>query len=216
LNTADELTTIKTAINVRYAEVASSCCSLSCGGAFDHANIQKDEIFVDLGSGRGNDVLKAARKTGSNGFAYGIDYTEEMLLIAETSRKKLRLDNAKFINSPIESIPLDSNSADVIISNCTINHAKDKSAVYSEIYRILKSGGRFVVSDVIAEKELPEEVTNDPEAWAACYGGSIVKDKYFDAIREGGFTDIEVIELSDPYDKGGVMVQSITLRGFKK
>ena len=215
LRTVEQTLNLKSAINIRYAEMAPSCCSLSCGGALDHANVQKNETFVDLGSGRGNDVMKAARKAGPEGFAYGIDFTEEMIQVAETNRNKLGLNNVKFINAAIDSIPLDDGIADVVISNCTINHAKNKSAVYAEIYRILKTGGRFIVSDVIAEKELPDDVKNDPEAWAKCYGGSIVKEEYFTAIHKAGFSDIEVLELSDPYEKGGVMVQSITIRGVK-
>ncbi|MDH5656892.1 MAG: methyltransferase domain-containing protein, partial [Spirochaetia bacterium] len=131
---------LKTAIHIRYAEAASSCCSLSCGGAFEYADIQKDEFFLDLGSGRGTDVMKASRKAGPEGFAYGVDFTEEMLNTAETNRRKLRLENVKFINAEIDSIPLKDAEIDVIISNCTINHAKNKTTVYKEIFRLLKPG----------------------------------------------------------------------------
>jgi SAM-dependent methyltransferase len=105
--------------------------------------------------------------------------------------------------------------ADVVISNCTINHAVDKQAVYSEIHRILRPGGRFVVSDVIAETELPESVRNDPAAWAACYGGAIPEPQYLGAIRGAGFASVEVLQRSEPYEKGGVLVRSLTVRGTR-
>jgi arsenite methyltransferase len=206
---------LKEAINVRYAQEASCCGTLSCGGALDLASPQNGEVLIDLGSGRGTDVLKAALKVGKTGKAIGVDFTKEMLILAETNRKKLKLDHVEFIESQIESLPFLDNFADVIISNCTINHSHDKTKVYSEIKRVLKSKGRAVVSDVISEGQLPEEVVNDPEAWAGCYGGAIPKSEYFDAISKAGFTEIEILEESSPYEKGGVMVRSITIRLIK-
>ncbi len=214
--TVQEEGILNQAIQVRYAEEAETCCNLSCGGALDHASPREGEVLVDLGSGRGNDVLKAARLVGSSGMAYGVDMTASMLKVAEINRKKLKLENARFLESEIHATPLEDASVDVVISNCTINHAKDKAAVYAEIHRILKSGGRVVVSDVLAEKPLPVEVVNDPDAWAACYGGAIVKEEYFDAIAKSGFDEVDVLEESEPYEKGGVSVISMTLRLVKK
>lgn len=205
---------LDTAIKVRYAEESSSCCSLSCGGALDKAEVKEGEVFVDLGSGRGMDVLKAARVVKS-GKAIGVDFTKEMLEVAETNRKKLKLQNASFLEGTIENLPIEDNSVDVLISNCTINHAKDKAKVYSEIFRVLRPGGRFIVSDVLADQKLPDEVVNDPAAWAGCYGGAIPKDEYFDSIQSTGFTELEVLEFSEPYQKGGVNVRSLTIRSYK-
>jgi len=100
-------------------------------------------------------------------------------------------------------------------SNCTINHAPDKIAVYREIFRVLRPGGRFVVSDVIADTDLPESVRNDPAAWAACYGGAIPEPEYLQAIRAAGFASAEVLKGSEPYEKGEVMVRSLTVRGSR-
>lgn len=208
-------TVLKDFIAVRYEKEADSCCNLSCGGALDLAVVQEGEVVLDLGSGRGNDVIKAARQSGSTGKAYGVDFTRRMVQVAESTRKKLRVTNAEFLEGAIDKIPLGNDSVDVVISNCTINHAQDKSSVYAEIYRVLKPGGRFIVSDVLADKDLPEEVKNDPEAWAACYGGAIVKEEYMDAIQQGGFNSVEILEESAPYEKGGVMVISSTIRGIK-
>ena len=211
----EETLELKEAITVRYGEEADSCCNLSCGGALDHAAPATGERIVDLGSGRGNDVLKAARMVGPEGRAYGVDFTPKMIRVAEINRKKLKIQNAEFLEGEIHRIPLEDESAHVIISNCTINHARDKSAVYREIHRALKPGGRFVVSDILAEKPLPREVVEDPEAWAGCYGGAIVKEEYFEAMGSAGFKDWEVLEESKPYEKGGVMVISMTIRAYK-
>lgn len=207
---------LKEAINVRYAGEASCCSNLSCGGALEIASPKEGEIFLDLGSGRGNDVLKAARLVGSKGEAIGVDFTKEMLELSEANRDKLKITNARFIESSIDSIPMPDNSIDVVISNCTINHSKDKSKVYSEIYRVLKAGGRVIVSDIISEEKLPEEVVNNLDAWAGCYGGAITEDEYFKAIHAGGFKELEVLEKSQPYEKGGVAVRSLTIRAYKK
>ena len=205
-------TMLKEVITQRYAGEAESCCNLSCGGALESAQLQPGEVVVDLGSGRGTDVLKAARSVGSQGFAYGVDFTPKMIQAAESNRAKLRIQNARFLEGELEKLPIEDGLADAVISNCTINHARDKAAVYREIFRVLKSGGRAVVSDVIAEVELPESVKNDPEAWAGCYGGAIVKEDYYQAIARSGFAQVELLEESKPYEKGGVMVKSITIK----
>lgn len=203
---------LKEAINIRYASEASCCSSLSCGSAYELAKIKEGEFFLDLGSGRGGDVLKAAKDVGPTGLAYGVDFTREMVNTAENTKKKLKIENAHFFESEIENLPFSEDIFDVIISNCTINHSKDKSRVFSEIYRVLKPKGRAIISDVLAMEKLPEEVVNDPIAWAGCYGGAIPKEEYFEAIAKAGFTDIEILEESAPYEKGGVMVKSITIK----
>lgn len=202
----------KETIQVRYGKEATTTCCLSCGTALEYAKPVAGEVLVDLGSGRGLDVLKAARIVEQ---AYGVDFTKDMIKVSEMSKKKLRLNNAYFLEGKIDCIPLPDNTADVIISNCTINHAPNKQAVYQEIYRVLKNGGRFIVSDVIADKKLPEHVINNPEAWAACYGGAIPESEYFDAIYKSGFKELEIIEKSEPYHKVEVMVRSITIKSFK-
>lgn len=203
---------LKETIKVRYAKEASCCSSLSCGGAYELAHIQEGEIFLDLGSGRGRDVLKAAKAVGHNGKAFGVDITPEMLQIAEESKQKLKIENAYFIESEMENLPFIENTFDIVISNCTINHSKDKIRVFQEIYRVLKPNGRAIISDVIAMQKLPEEVVNDPAAWAACYGGAIPQEDYFEAVSRGGFSEIQILEESRPYEKGGVMVKSITIK----
>lgn len=203
------------AINKRYSGLAEKSCCLSCGAALSHCKPQLGEVGVDLGSGRGSDVLRIAEIVGEKGFAYGIDIAEGMLETAYKKAERLGIRNAGFVRSELEKIDLDDGIADFIISNCTINHAGDKQAVWSEIFRILKPGGRFVVSDIYASEQVPEEYRNDPVAVAECWAGAVTRDKYFETVEKTGFVNIEVIEESLPYDKGKIQVSSITLVGIK-
>ncbi len=202
------------AVNRRYATLASSCCSLSCGSALDLAELRPGEVMVDLGCGRGADVVRAAGRVGSSGLAVGVDGNDEMLAAARASSPPF-LRNACFVKSDLAALDLPEGVVDAVISNCTINHAPDKAAVYREIHRVLRPGGRFVVSDVVALEELPASIREDPAAWAACYGGAIPEADYLGAIREAGFRTVEVLERTEPYRKGGAMVLSLTVRGYR-
>lgn len=203
-------------IQVRYSKLAEDTCCLSCGGALDHSKAQPGEVCVDLGSGRGTDVLRLAEDVGEDGFVYGIDVSDGMLRKAEKNATKLGITNVEFIKSELEDIKLQSETANLVISNCTINHANDKFRVWSEIERILKKSGRFVVSDIYAIGEVPEEYRNDPEAVAECWAGSVTKQEYLDTLNRVGFKDIEIIEESSPYEKGKIEVASFTIIGRKK
>jgi SAM-dependent methyltransferase len=203
--------TLTAAVTARYATLASTCGSLSCGAALDLAAPRPGETVVDLGCGRGRDVLRAADRVGPGGAAIGVDLSDEML--AEAARRTALATNVRLVRSPMAPLGLSAGLADVVVSNCAINHAPDKAAVFREVYRVLRPGGRFVVSDVVAERELPESVRSDPAAWAACYGGAIPEHDYLAAVRGAGFHDLDVLHRSEPYDKGGVRVLSLTLRG---
>jgi arsenite methyltransferase len=203
-------------IQIRYTVLAEDSCCLSCGGAIDYSKAKAGEICVDLGSGRGTDVLRLAEEVGESGFAYGIDVSEGMLRKAEKNAKKLGVSNVKFVKSELEDIKLPSNTVDLLISNCTINHADDKFKTWSEIERILKNSGRFVVSDIYSIGEVPELYRNDPEAVAECWAGSIPRQEYMDTLKKVGFKDIEIIEESQPYEKGKIQVVSFTIAGKKK
>jgi SAM-dependent methyltransferase len=204
----------ETSIQKRYASLADGCGSLACGGALALASVGEGEVLLDLGSGRGGDVIRAAQQVGPKGKAIGIDRTPEMIEKARLATPP-DLDNVRFIACDLAALALETDSVDVVISNCTINHAPDKAAVYREIHRVLKPEGRFVVSDIIAEQALPESVRQDPEAWAACYGGAIPLDEVLAAIRIAGFGRVEILQESKPYQKGGVLIRSMTIRGYK-
>jgi len=204
-----------TEINRRYNDLAESSCCLSCGGANNYSEAQPGEVCVDLGSGRGTDVLRLAENVGRDGFVYGIDISEGMLQKAISTANRLGITNAEFIHSPLENIKLGDNIADLIISNCTINHASDKQSVWNEVFRILKKGGRFVVSDIYASGSVPEEYRNDPVAIAECWAGSVTRAEYFEQLTTAGFSSIKILEESAPYEKGKIMVSSWTIAGKK-
>jgi arsenite methyltransferase len=201
------------AIDSRYSKLAEDQCCLSCGGAINYSSAAKGEYFLDLGSGRGTDVLRLAQESGPEGKAYGIDVSEGMLEKARKTMNKLGISNAEFIKSELEQIPLPDNHIDCVISNCTINHASDKNAVWSEIFRVLKKGGRFVVSDIYSSKPVPAEYASDPQAIAECWAGSVTKAEYLNTLESCGFTDIKIIEESEPYEKGKILVSSFTVQG---
>jgi arsenite methyltransferase len=204
-----------TEINKRYSELADTSCCLSCGGAINYAGVSEGEVCVDLGSGRGTDVLRMAEATGPGGFAYGIDISEGMIRKAVATAERLGIANAGFIHSPLEKIKLADKSADVVISNCTINHSDDKQAVWNEIFRILKQGGRFVVSDIYSLEKVPDEYRNDPVAVAECWAGSVTREEYLGHLDKAGFISVRILEESVPYEKGKIMVSSWTLTGRK-
>ena len=203
------------AINQRYTLLSESSCCLSCGGAINYANAQPGETCVDLGSGRGNDVIRMAEAVGDSGRAIGIDISEGMIAKANANKAKFEVNNAEFIQAELEKLPLEDNSVDLVISNCTLNHSTDKQEVWNEIYRILKVGGRFVISDIYAVKEIADEYKNDPVAVAECWAGAETKDKYLQILKKAGFHEITVLEESAPYEKGHATVSSFTISGYK-
>jgi len=203
-------------INNRYSKLAEVECCLSCGGAINYAQAKPGEVCVDLGSGKGTDVLRLSDEVGEKGFVYGIDISEGMLEKARMNAQKFGIKNVEFLNSALESINLADQIADLVISNCTINHAADKQKVWNEIYRILKKGGRFVVSDIYAINEIPAEYKNDPVAVSECWAGSVTRNEYLKTLADAGFENVEIIEESAPYPKGKVEVASFTIAGTKE
>ena len=206
---------ITEAINERYTSLSETSCCLSCGGAINHAKPQSGETCVDLGSGRGNDVIRLAEEVGENGFVFGIDISEGMIAKANATLEKFEVQNARILKAELESLPLRDNSIHLVISNCTINHASDKPTVWGEVYRILKSGGRFVVSDIYAVQPIAEKYRNDPAAVAECWAGSVTRAEYLTMLAKAGFNDIKIFEESEPYTKGQAEVASFTISGRK-
>ena len=202
-------------IGIRYSALAEQSCCLSCGGAIDRAEVQPGEVCVDLGSGRGQDVLRLAERAGPSGFAYGIDTAPGMLEKARRTAEKLGISNAAFVASSFEGLPLQDETADLVISNCAINHANDKDAVWREVFRILRPGGRFVVSDIYAIEDVPELYRNDPVAVAECWAGAVRKEVYLGSLAGAGFVEVHILEESEPYAKGRIEVASFTIAGRK-
>jgi SAM-dependent methyltransferase len=202
-------------VDRRYTNLAESTCCLSCGGAANYSDAVEGEVCIDLGSGRGTDVMRLAETVGKSGFVYGIDISEGMLLKARNTADRLGITNTEFVHSSLENINLPDSIADLVISNCTINHASDKQAVWNEVFRILKKGGRFVISDIYSLNPVPEEYKNDPVAVSECWAGSVTRDEYLEQLEKAGFEQITILEETAPYKKAEIMVSSWTVGGSK-
>lgn len=234
---------IKKEVKKRYgqfAEQGSSCCpdysccdigysveeikdlpvdisefSLGCGNPVALAHIKKGETILDIGSGGGLDVFLASRKVGPEGKVIGLDMTEQMVEKARQNAKKGNYNNVEFKLGEAEDIPVKDNSIDLVMSNCVINLVPDKEKAYREIYRILKPGGRFVISDLVTEKELDEFIRNNPEKLVACVGGALTEKEYIGAIKKSGFKNVKILKKSSMIISG-VKVLSETIRGEKR
>lgn len=166
--------------------------NLGCGIPTEFAKIKESDTVIDLGSGAGNDVFIARALTGEKGKVIGIDFTEDMIAKARLNNNKLSFNNVEFRFGDIESLPVSDNTADVIISNCVLNLVPDKKKAFAEIYRVLKRGGHFSVSDIVVTGELPERVKSAAELYAGCIGGAVGKDKYLGIIKDSGFENINI------------------------
>jgi ubiquinone/menaquinone biosynthesis C-methylase UbiE len=166
--------------------------SLGCGNPTALIDLHEGETVLDLGSGGGIDVLLSARRVGPTGFAYGLDMTEEMLALAQENKAKAGVSNVAFLRGRIEDIPLPANSVDVVISNCVINLAADKSLVLRDALRVLCPGGRFAVSDVVADGPVPDALRRNMEAWVGCLAGALDVEEYVRLLTDAGFEDISV------------------------
>ena len=163
--------------------------SLGCGNPTALTELKEGETVLDLGSGGGIDVLLSAVRVGPTGKVYGLDMTDEMLALANANAKKAAATNVQFLKGDIEAIPLPDNSVDVIISNCVINLAADKSKVLAEAFRVLKPGGRFAVSDVVLRGEVPSEVRQSMELWVGCVAGALTEEEFIAKLRKVGFQE---------------------------
>jgi arsenite methyltransferase len=178
---------------------AAISASLGCGNPTALAQLNPGEKVLDLGSGGGIDVLLSAKRVGPSGFAYGLDMTDEMLALAEQNKAEAGAKNVTFLKGHIEEIPLPDNTVDVVISNCVINLSSDKGQVLREAYRVLTPGGRFAVSDVVAQGEVPADLRQDMEAWVGCIAGALEEGEYRRLLSDAGFKDID-IEVTRVYD----------------
>ncbi len=195
--------------------------SAGCGNPVGLSDANLGETVLDLGSGGGIDCFLAAERVGQNGQVIGIDMTHAMIDLARQNAVKIGADNVVFKLGKIEAIPQLDESVDLIISNCVIALSSDKDRVFDEIYRVLKSGGRFVVSDMVVTEELPEEVRSSAEEWVACVGGADLLSRYLARMENSGFIDIEILSnvpmRSSSDDSGWAdHVRSITVRGWKR
>jgi SAM-dependent methyltransferase len=167
---------------------------LGCGNPIALASLKSGEVVLDLGSGAGFDCFLAADKVGSKGKVIGIDMTPEMIEKARENAKKAGIGNVEFKLGEIENLPVSDSTIDIIISNCVINLSPDKDKVFNEAFRVLKPGGRIMVSDIVLKRELPQHIKDDISAYVSCISGAILKDDYLSTIKQTGFTNIRVLD----------------------
>ena len=188
----------KTVINVQDSYsgqkgyVKDADLGLGCGLPTEFAGIKEGDTVIDLGSGAGNDVFVARAFTGDSGKVIGIDMTENMIRKAEENKKKIGFQNVEFKLGEIESLPVENNIADVVISNCVLNLVPDKAKAFSEIYRALKPGGRFCISDIVINGSLPDKLLKSAELYAGCIAGALTQTEYLGLIEKAGFKNVEI------------------------
>ncbi len=197
----------------------TSNMGLGCGNPVALATLKEGEIVLDLGSGGGIDVFFASKKVGLKGKVIGVDMTEKMIKKSRETAKKYGYKNVEFRLGEIENLPIEDNSVDAIISNCVINLSPDKEKVFREAYRVLKPGGRIMISDLVTEGNLPDEIKKSFDAWAGCVAGALEKNDYLDKIRKAGFKNVRIVSESS-YDidvskqlKG--KITSVKVEGYK-
>ncbi len=177
--------------------------SLGCGNPTAVADLHEGETVLDLGSGAGGDVLISARRVGETGKAYGLDMTDEMLELARANAREAGLDNVEFLKGVIEEIPLPDESVDVVISNCVINLSGDKAAVLREAARVLRPGGRFAVSDVIADEDMDAATRADMQAWTGCIAGALTERDFRAQLEAAGLEEVEIVETHRVHEHAG-------------
>ncbi|QLC50899.1 arsenite methyltransferase [Methanolobus zinderi] len=219
----DDLTSEQVAASIGYSQQDTESFSeanlgLGCGNPTAFGEIKEGDIVLDLGSGAGFDSFLAARKVGNTGKVIGVDMTEDMIARARKNAERYGFDNVEFRMGDIEDLPVETDSVDVIISNCVINLVPDKSRVFREAYRVLRGGGRMYISDIVLLKELTSEERNDEELICSCVGGALMKEDYLDLIKEAGF-EISIIDEDRDISKrqySGYPLESIKLELRKK
>jgi arsenite methyltransferase len=193
---------------------------LGCGNPTALAELKAGEVVLDLGSGAGVDVFLAANKVGPTGKAIGVDMTKEMVDKAKGIARSHSYHNVDFRLGEMERLPVGDESVDVIISNCVINLSPDKSRVFQEAYRALKPKGRLIVSDIVSERALSDEIKCDPDAWACCIAGALEQQEYLEKIKKAGLKDVEVVSSREFYIENKAnqtkeKLLSITVKAYK-
>jgi ubiquinone/menaquinone biosynthesis C-methylase UbiE len=190
---------------------AAKLASLGCGNPTAVAELREGETVLDLGSGGGIDVLLSARRVGPAGKAYGVDMTDEMLELARANQRQAGAKNVEFLKGTIESIPLPDDSVDVVISNCVINLSADKRAVFAEAARVLRPGGRFAVTDIVADADMDEATRKDMDQWTGCVAGALTDEEFHTELAAAGFERIEIVETHRVHEHAGSAIVRASL-----
>jgi arsenite methyltransferase len=216
---------IREAVREHYADAAlaaaanseAGCCTtaeaecgcgpssspLGCGNPTAVADLRDGEVVLDLGSGGGADVFISASRVGPWGRVYGVDMTDEMLDLARRNQREAGVENAEFLKGTIEDVPLPDDSVDVIISNCVINLSADKPSLFREAARVLRPGGRFAVTDIVADAGMDEATRRDMAQWAGCITGALTEDEFRSELEAAGFEEVELRETHRVHDQAG-------------
>ncbi len=215
---------IREAVRARYAKAALAaesagpgCCTtaeaecgcgpsssaLGCGNPTAVADLHEGDVVLDLGSGGGEDVFISAARVGPAGRVYGVDMTDEMLELARRKQREAGIENVEFLKGTIEDVPLPDDSVDVVISNCVINLSADKPAVFREAARVLRPGGRFAVTDIVADPGMDEETRRDMAQWTGCLAGALTQDEFQHDLEAAGFSGVELRETHRVHDQAG-------------
>lgn len=165
---------------------------LGCGMPVEMAELKEGQTILDLGSGAGNDLFIARQIVGDNGYLIGVDMTEPMIKKANENKNKLGFENIDFRLGDIESLPVENDSVHVVISNCVLNLVPDKEKAFAEVFRVLKPGANFCISDIVSEKTIPDSIKKSTELYTGCISGAQMEDQYLDIIKSQGFVDIEI------------------------
>jgi arsenite methyltransferase len=192
---------------------AAKLASLGCGNPTAVAELHEGEVVLDLGSGGGIDVLLSAQRVGPTGKAYGLDMTDEMLELARHNRREAGVDNVAFLKGTIEDIPLPDESVDVIISNCVINLSGDKPRVFREAVRVLRAGGRFAVTDIVADPDMDEATRRDLEQWTGCIAGALTARDFERELAAAGFERIEIRETHRVHEQASSAIVRASVPG---
>jgi arsenite methyltransferase len=220
---------IREAVRARYAAAAEtqSCCGpsegegcgcgpsstpLGCGNPTAIAELRKGEVVLDLGSGGGLDVLLSAERVGAGGRAYGLDMTDEMLSLARENQRRAGVENVEWLKGTIEDVPLPDESVDVIISNCVINLSADKPRALREAARVLRPGGRFAVTDIVADPDMDEATRADMQQWTGCIAGAMTGEEFRRELAAAGFERVEVSETHRVHEQAGSAIVRATRR----
>lgn len=190
---------------------AAQLASLGCGNPTAVADLAEGQVVLDLGSGGGIDVLLSAGRVGPSGKAYGLDMTDEMLELARRNQREAGVENVEFLRGEIENIPLPDSSVDVIISNCVINLSGDKPKVLREAARVIRPGGTFAVSDVIADPDMDDATREDMKAWTGCIAGALTRDEFERHLADAGFEEIQIEETHRVHDQAASAIVRATL-----
>jgi len=207
--------------------------ALGCGIPTSFAEIKEGNTVLDLGSGAGNDVFVARHLAGETGHVIGVDMTEAMIEKANINKDKLGYKNVEFRLGEVENLPVENDSVDVTVSNCVINLVPDKRKAYQEVYRTLKKGGKFVISDIVTSGNLPESIRESVELYVGCVAGAITKDEYIGIVQAAGFSEVSILEEKEynipdsfvlkylnreqfvDYKESGAKILSLTVKGVK-